>query len=384
MSTLRSQKFVAVAVLALLALAAAPVAYAQEEAAPQARGKGESPREAPRRVQDERPARPADEVLKWTENIEIVGDVVYATITNEQGEQRELQLDAAFPKQSGDGGLPAVVYIHGGGWSGGSREAGLPFTVAFANGGYFAVTISYRLSGEATYPAAVHDCKAAVRFLRANAEELGIDPDRIGVWGHSAGGHLSAMLGLTGDDAALEGNVGATGVSSNVACFVSVCGPSQLTGLTINGMVADFLGGNEQQRAERAVEASPVTHIDANDPPALLVHGTDDELVNIRQAHLLNDKMKEASAACELYIVEGAGHAIRDKTAYEKVAAFFDSHLGGSAAKVFAEVDMQRLNQLQPVDRQPPPGPRQPRANAPQPKEPSESAGPRRPGNQPE
>lgn len=293
------------------------------------------------------PDRPAAEATKWLENIEIVRDVVYATIDGEHG-QRELLLDAAFPRQAGDKPLPAIIYIHGGGWSGGSRDAGLPFTIAFANGGYVAVTISYRLSGEATYPAAVHDCKAAVRFLRAHADELGIDPDRIGVWGHSAGGHLSALIGLTGDDKALEGNVGETGVSSRVACFVSVSGPSDLSGFEYNNIVASFLGGDEKERATRATEASPVSHIDANDPPALIVHGTADDLVNIRQGQLLHDKLTAAGVKNEFVKVEGAGHAIRDKATYEKIAAFFDAQLGGHAAKVLAEVDLERLNDAPP------------------------------------
>ena len=321
----------------LLGVNAAAIAQAQAPPPP------DRPAEAPAQA----PARPAADAARWIENIEFVHDVVYATITSDNGEERELLFDAAFPKQGGDQPLPAIIYIHGGGWSGGAREAGLPFTIAFANGGYFACTISYRLSGEAKYPAAVHDCKAAVRFLRANAAELGIDPDRIGVWGHSAGGHLSAMLGLTGDDAALEGEVGTTGVSSKVNCFVSVCGPAQLAGFDYNNIVANFLGGaTEEERAPIAKQASPVTHVDANDPPSLLVHGTADDLVNIRQARLLHEKLTGAGADCELHEIEGEGHAVRDKAAYERVAMFFDEHLGGYATRVMKNVDLERLGQM--------------------------------------
>jgi len=274
---------------------------------------------------------------------------VYATVSGADGKETELMLDAAFPKDSGDAPLPAVVYIHGGGWSGGHRNAGLPFTVAFANGGYVAVTISYRLSGEAKYPAAVHDCKAAIRFLRANADSLGIDADRIGVWGHSAGGHLSAMMGLTGDDSQLEGSVGETDVSSKVACFVSVCGPSLLVGWSDHNMVAEFLGGaDDEQRQRLAVQASPVNHVDQADPPSLLVHGDQDELVNVRHAHMLHEKLQSAGADVELLVIKGAGHSIREKEAYDRIAAFFDAQLGGQAAKVFSELDWQRLNGLQP------------------------------------
>lgn len=331
-----------------------------------------APPTAPRQGQQGRPNRLADEAAKWLDAVEFVPDVVYATITNAEGDERELKLDAAFPKQGGDKPLPAIIYIHGGGWNTGTRNAGWPFTVAFANGGYVAVTIDYRLSPEATFPAAVHDCKAAVRFLRANAEQLGIDPERIGVWGHSAGGHLSSMVALTGDDKDLEGTVGTTGVSSKVACFVSVSGPSALPGVAGGNLVDEFLGGTRDERVELAVQASPVTHVDAGDPPALLVHGTKDVVVNIRQAELLQEKLTSAGVKSELYVVEGDDHSIRDKAAYEKIAAFFDEHLGGHVAKVFDELDWLHLMQLQP---------RQPQAtpNVERPARPREGQNPDRP-----
>lgn len=374
MTSARSIRMTLVLVLAVPAFCLASLAPAQDKPAPpRAPGRDAPERDTPRPPQADRPARPAADAMPWLENIEVVRDVVYATVKDDNGNERELQLDAAFPRQGGDAPLPAVIYIHGGGWSGGSRNAGHPFTVAFANGGYFACTISYRLSGQAKYPAAVHDCKAAVRFLRAHAEELGIDPDRIGVWGHSAGGHLSAMLGLTGDNSAMDGSVGETGVTSSVNCFVDVSGPSALAGWMENGMVAEFLGGEGDVRKQRAEEASPINHADKNDPPSLIVHGTADDLVNVRQAQMLYDKLKEVGASTELLLVEGAGHGIRDKAAYEKIAAFFDQHLGGNVSKVMTQVNWNQLNQMQP--------PSPPRAaDMPSPPRGDDAGRPRRPG----
>ena len=126
--------------------------------------------------------------VEGAQTIEVMRDVVYAKVSTDDGAAVSLTFDAAFPKPSEHERLPAVIFIHGGGYSHGSKSQGMPVITALAEGGYFAATINYRLADEAVFPAAVYDCKAAVRYLRAHADDLAIDPDRIGLFGHSVGG----------------------------------------------------------------------------------------------------------------------------------------------------------------------------------------------------
>lgn len=281
------------------------------------------------------------------ENVQLVRDVVYAEIPGADGSAPpiELKMDIAFAKQSDGKPLPVVVYIHGGGWSGGSKDHGLAFMVPFAQGGYFAATIDYRLSGVAPYPAAVHDCKAAIRFLRANAAELSIDPERIGVWGHSAGGHLSALLGTSAGVAELEGDVGdADDASSAVQCVVDMSGPTDLlrvaSGDQAEGFLAEWLGGPVSARKAEATAASPVTHVDASDPPFLIIHGTADRLVPLEQGEILRDALQAKGVKVEYFAVEGEGHVIANRRAYRRVSEFFDRQLGGHALE--ADVRLAR------------------------------------------
>jgi acetyl esterase/lipase len=250
----------------------------------------------------------------------------------------ELKLDAASPKRSQDTLLPAVIFVHGGGFRDGSKDAGIPLAIAFAQGGYLAVTIDYRLSGVARFPAAVHDCKAAVRFLRANAKELGIDPWRIGIVGPSAGGHLSALIGTSGNDGALEGELEPSGVSSTVQCVVDFSGPIDFTrfdGPVRREYLTLWLGDDLQEYRKRAKEASPLTYLDDADPPFLLIHGTADEIVPLEQAQLFNAALIDAGIETEYLAVKGAGHVLRKPELFLRMGAFFDRHLGGRAAAVF-------------------------------------------------
>src|SRR6185437_7517091 len=167
----------------------------------------------------------------------------------------------------------------------------------------------YRLSGEATWPAQIHDCKAAIRWLRANAAKYGLDPDRIGVTGASAGGHLAAMLGLGGGVAALEGDVGPhTGVSSRVKCVVDQFGPSDLLAMADHSSRIDhnapdspeskLIGGALQENKEKARAASPITYISRDDPPFLILHGTEDPLVPFNQSERLAEALKTVGVPC--------------------------------------------------------------------------------------
>lgn len=318
----------------------------------------------------ERPATPqraADAPVqdRAIAGIEFVNDVVYAEIERDGADARPLTMDVAFPSQGGDDPLPAVIYIHGGGWQQGNKEQGRGLIMGLARGGYMAASVGYRLSGEATFPAALHDVKAAVRFIRANAEELGVDPERIGVFGHSAGGHLSAMLGVTGSESGLEGTLGPADVSSAVTCVVSLAGPTDLTALSAfgregHGMVNAFLGGSPEAQARIAQQASPVTHVHSGAAPMLLLHGTNDTLVPPGHARALHDRLSEVNAPVQLSLIEGEGHALQSREVLHQTAAFFDRHLGGHAAELFAvpagegsDAQEERPGRPQPRERRP-------------------------------
>ena len=203
---------------------------------------------------------------------------------------RPLELDLWLPPD-GDGPVPVVVFLHGGGWRLGSRHTRRPGVrrrrpdpfERLAQAGIAVASVDYRLSGEAVWPAQLHDAKAAVRWLRARAGELGVDPDRIAAWGESAGGHLAELLGLTAGDAALEGDVGVTGPSSAVAAVVAWYAPSDLAarrhrrrrrpGRRHHPRGAAARRARRRRVPDLAAQASPISHVSAAAPPFLLLHG---------------------------------------------------------------------------------------------------------------
>lgn len=268
-------------------------------------------------------------------------DVEYARVG-----ERALALDILRPAEPPEGKMPALVYIHGGGFRAGEKEGGLSHNAPFAARGYFTVTVEYRLSGEAIFPAAIEDCKAAVRWIRANAEKYGVDPDRIGAWGHSAGGHLSALLGTSGGIAELEGTGGNAEQSSRVQCVVDCFGPTDFLALVKQRPEnrpgghpeADFLGGKIEENEERARLASPATHASADDPPFLILHGTEDPVVPFEQSEILAGALKDAGADVTFVSVEGGGHGwAPNAEADARVQAFFDRHLKGAEVEISSD-----------------------------------------------
>ncbi len=218
-------------------------------------------------------------------------------------------MDIYIPKQPIALPVPAVVWVHGGGWRNGSKEGGRGQWLA--DHGFIGVSIDYRLSGEAIFPAAVEDCKCAVRFLRANAGDYGIDPEQIGAWGSSAGGHLVLMLGLADEKAGLEGNGGWAGISSKIQAVCSYFGPTDLTTIREGGdSIAPrlFIGGTLEELPQAYARASPVTYISRDDPPLLLVHGSNDKTVPFAQSQKMYDLAKQAGLDIALIKVYGAGH----------------------------------------------------------------------------
>ena len=259
---------------------------------------------------------------------------------------RPLVLDIIRPKQPAKGPLPVICFIHGGGWAGGNKRGGaLPLTPFAASGDYFCVSVGYRLSGEAPWPAQIHDCKAAVRWLRAGAKKYNLDPERIGVWGASAGGHLVSMLGTSGGVKELEGDCGSAGQSSRVACVLNFFGPTDLTPMAKNPdtqkwvvmLIDKLLGGPVDQKKDLARQASPVTYVSKDDPPFLTMHGSKDKVVPPAQAVLLHEALKKAGADSTLVVVEGAGHGFGGPQVAERITAFFDKHLRGRDVKVSGE-----------------------------------------------
>jgi acetyl esterase/lipase len=211
-----------------------------------------------------------------------------------KGGEHRLQLDLYLPKGRTKA-TPAIIFIHGGAWKSGQRSDMKFYCIKFAERGYVTATVTYRLTGQAPFPAAVHDVKCAVRWLRANAARYQVDPERIVASGNSAGGHLSMMIGYS-DDLSLEGSGGNGDVSSRVCAVVNFYGPTDLTTdfAKKQGVLLDFMGGRAFDEAPDAYKlASPLFHLTKDDPSTLIFHGTIDSTVPIAQADRLAAKLKE-------------------------------------------------------------------------------------------
>ena len=219
----------------------------------------------------------------------------------------------------GAGLRPAVVHFHGGGWRQGAAS---PATAAWLAGqGFVGISVNYRLSREAVFPAAVHDCKAAVRWARCRAADYGIDPERIGAIGESAGAHLAVLLGATAGDAYLEGDGPYGAYSSRVQAVVDQYGPTDFLKMDdapgkIDHAHPDspesaFVGGPIQERQEQVRRANPITYVDPSTPPTLIIHGRNDLSVPYNQSELLYAALLRAGVAARLVPVEGAGHGFK-------------------------------------------------------------------------
>jgi acetyl esterase/lipase len=259
-------------------------------------------------------------------------DLVYKRING-----RALTLDLYCP-QKASSPLPVILWIHGGGWGKGRKEQHSP-AISLLNDGYAVASIEYRLSGEAPFPAQIEDCKAAVRWLRANAAKYNLDADRIGAWGHSAGGHLSALLGTSGGVQELEGNGDNMSYSSRVQAVCDVSGPADLLRLYHDASDAStgtrpkarsyidaLLGGPADQNKTKAMAASPITYVSKDDPPFLIIHGKKDSSVPPTQGELLAAALKAAGVETTLEITP-QGHSVGGQRFRPIVRAFFYKYL---------------------------------------------------------
>ena len=275
------------------------------------------------------PSAAAQKPAVVPDGVTFVAGVEYA---NPDGQH--LKLNIARPK-TGDGPFPTVVCVHGGGFRAGNRESYDGLCIRLAQKGFVAVTVTYRLAPKFLFPAAVHDTKAAVRWVRANAAKYKIDPDRIGATGGSAGGHLAQFLGVTADVKDFEGDGGNATVSSRVKCVVNVYGPSDFTksyGKSVDAaeVLPLWLGGNAEQKHKEHILASPLYWVTPRAAPTLIVHGTQDQYVAFEQGQWMYDKMKAADVDVELLKIEGAKHGFQGADAEKADKAmieFFDKHL---------------------------------------------------------
>ena len=249
--------------------------------------------------------------------------------------KRALLLDLYVPEEPTDELRPLIVWIHGGAWRAGSKRncRALPFTTR----GFVAASISYRLTQEATFPAQIHDCKAAIRWLRANAKNYRIDPERIGVWGSSAGGHLVALLGTSGDVPELEGDLGNQDQSSRVQAVCDFFGPTDFLRMDVDSLPGGeiihddpdspesrLIGGPIQEHKQLAAAADPRTYASADDPPFLIVHGDQDPLVPWQQSKYLAESLRKHGARqVEFHKIAGAGHGFPGRPDIRKLVTNF-------------------------------------------------------------
>lgn len=285
---------------------------------------------------DARPAgegarpRPEGRTVVSTDGLESKPGVTYARYGD-----RTLELDLYRPKAAW-GNLPAIICVHGGGWEKGGRIHHAKVAQALAAKGFVTATISYRLSGETPFPAQIHDCKAAVRFLRANAADYGIDADRIGAIGHSAGGHLVALLGTSSGIKELEGSGGNSDVSSAVQAVVPMGAQTHLMSERTKRVSAEreiwqkFLSGSQEDNPETYRMASPLSHLDASDPPMWFVTGEKDDPST--RAEEMRARLKELGTTSGLTVVDEAPHPFLEKQIWfdemvETAAAFFQKTL---------------------------------------------------------
>ncbi|MEV0901505.1 alpha/beta hydrolase [Actinoplanes sp. NPDC049802] len=273
--------------------------------------------------------------------------VIDAIVAEHPG-YRPLTLDLFRPPGTG-GPLPLVIWVHGGAWRFGTNKHDGPQLAPARIGdrivaaGYALARVTYRLSAEATFPAQLYDVKAAVRWLRGNATDLGLDQSRFAVWGESAGGHLAALVALTGDDPTVgDGSPG--GVSDAVRAGVLWYAPSDLLTMAAqnhprglqdhdgpDSPESRLVGGPVQEMPKESAAASPVSYVSPDAPPLLLAHGDQDRVVPVGQSRELHERLTAVGAPAELRIVAGADHCFVGADLVPLVdegLAFLDRHLG--------------------------------------------------------
>ena len=262
-------------------------------------------------------------------------DIVYETVGD-----RKLPLDLYLPANT-NGPSPLIIWIHGGGWKSGSKN-GIARCEGMLARGYAIASVEYRLSGEAIFPAAIEDCKAAISFLRLNAKEYNLDPNRFGAWGSSAGGHLVALLGVTSDVSDFDMHPVTQKASSQVQAVCNWFGPTDFLRMNdfpgkIDHDAADspesrFIGAAIQENKKKSQRANPINYVSPSDPPFLHMHGDADQSVPYNQSELLHAALEKARVPTTLYKVRNGGHGFKGATEseedlFKRSADFFDRML---------------------------------------------------------
>ncbi len=239
---------------------------------------------------------------------DVVPDVQYCT-----GGGKPLLMDVFIPKHRNRAPTPAVLWIHGGGWERGDKN-GNSGAQLLVNEGFVTASLFYRLSGDSPFPADIEDCKCAIRFLRANASKYGIDRDRIGAAGASAGGHLAELVATADQNAELEGDGGWKNASSKVQAASAYYGASDFTVGAMQfqhhtgQVVVKLFRGTEKDKPELYRKASPIFYVSKEDPPLLLAHGEKDDLVPFDQSVRMAEAYRKAGLPVEFIAVKNAGH----------------------------------------------------------------------------
>lgn len=248
-------------------------------------------------------------------------------------------MDTLFDRTGNQETYPLIIYLQGSGWGWSKQNtfAFIPQLVQFAEQGYVVASVQYRGSGEAVFPAQLHDVKTAVRFLKANASRFNIDPGRVGVWGDSSGGHLALLLGLTEGMEEFEGNE-YRHISSKVHAVADWFGPTDLLSMSQYPSIFDhdspdspeskLIGGAVQETKEQARKASPIHYVHRDAPPILIMHGDQDDIVPYEQSVQMFHALKKEGCDAVMYNINGAGHSgFTQAHTLDVVKSFFRKHL---------------------------------------------------------
>jgi acetyl esterase/lipase len=262
------------------------------------------------------------------DGVRVVRDLEYV-----QGGHERNRLDLYLPEKAAKP-LPVILWVHGGGWTNGDKTNGPAFR--FAAKGYAVASMNYRFSQHAIFPAQIYDCKAAVRWLRANAGKYHLEADHIGAWGGSAGGHLVALLGTTAGVKDLEGPGGNEDQSSRVQAVVDWFGPTDFLTAGKKDTRTHLLGGDPEENKAQARKASPMTYVSKDAAPFLIMHGDQDKTVPISQSETFAAALKKAGADATFVVVKGGKHGgalFTNAESMKLIEDFFAKHLAAPAGK---------------------------------------------------
>lgn len=263
----------------------------------------------------------SERLKKLRAEMKVLSDLEYARV-----EGQSLKLDLYMPENT-ETSPPLIVWIHGGGWTRGDKQSVNPAVMRLVVDGYAVASINYRLGGLYLHPKQIHDCKGAIRWLRANVDKYGYSTERIAVAGGSAGAHLALLLGLSSGESVLEGIVGGNlGESSKVDAIIDLSGVSSIPDLIVSR--PDF---KKKKSDELIRSASPVEYLGKGDPPVLIVHGDSDQIVPVNQGQILHDRYQELGLDSTLHIIPGAGHGgkvFSDQKLYQLIKDFLKKHIG--------------------------------------------------------